>query len=92
MPQIGLTYHHKEDDTTPYWDEATTYRFSSQAMEALESATTELHGMCMTAVEHVLASDSEMERFGVPPHLWSVIRDSWNYNEPALYGVCCCVL
>jgi glutathionylspermidine synthase len=79
----GLTYH--TPDGRPYWDESACYSFTAAEIDRIEEATDALHGMCLEAVEFVLANDL-FDVFGVPPAHRDWVRRSWEADDPSLYG------
>ncbi len=79
---VGLTYHSSEG---AYWREEACYALSQEEVEEVETATAELHAMCLDIVEDVITRD----RFNLLqiPLMWrSAIRDSWEQQQPSLYG------
>jgi glutathionylspermidine synthase len=79
----GLTFHSIDGKT--YWDESVCYEFTAHEIDELERATNELHGMCATAVEHVI-EENEFARLKIPQDYVRLITDSWNREELSLYG------
>lgn len=69
-----------------YWNEAAYYKFTKTQIEAIETASNELHSMFIEAGEKVIASDSLMEKFGIPKYAWEYIRASWEKDNYSLYG------
>lgn len=79
----GLTYH--TPDGVPYWDESACYVLDSAEVDVIESATNELHQMCLNAVQHVI----DENRFGelhIPEFAAQLIRHAWEREPPAIYG------
>lgn len=79
----GMAYH--TIDGSPYWDESACYRFSAQQVDALESATQELHRMSLEAVREVIRRDL-FDRFRIPREFVRLVIKSWEKEEPSLYG------
>jgi glutathionylspermidine synthase len=79
----GLSYHTISGQS--YWDETAYYSFSSTEIDELESATTELHEMCIRAAEHVI-SNKLYNKLMIPPQAVSLIERSWENDEPSIYG------
>ena len=79
----GLNYH--TIDGQPYWDETAYYSFTSSEVDVLESATAELHEMCIKAAEHVI-NNRLYSRLGIPPLAVPIIERSWEQDEPSIYG------
>ncbi len=83
VEQYGLSFH--TIDGKPYWNEAAAYVFDRKEIEAIESATNELHQMCLAAVEHVITTNT-FHRFAIPASAHPVIRKAWETDPPSLYG------
>ncbi len=79
----GMYYH--TADGVPYWDESVYYEFRAAEVDELEKATYALNDMCLAAVERVLA-ENLLDRFLIPPEFQAYVRDSWELDEPTLYG------
>ncbi len=83
VEEWGLVFHTHQG--RPYWNESAHYAFLADEIEELESATNELHQMCLKAVEFVIRND----RFGqlaVPPDAVPVIKKAWEDEPPSVYG------
>lgn len=83
IERLGLTFHTL--DGKPYWCEEAAYRLESREIEELESATNELHEMCLAAVEHVIG-EACYEQLGIPKAAWEPIAEAWEADPPAIYG------
>ena len=79
----GLLYH--TIDGEPYWDETASYRFDSAEIDLLEDATNDLQERCIAAAQHIIDKDL-FSRLQIPPHAVPLIVDSWERDEPSLYG------
>jgi glutathionylspermidine synthase len=79
----GMSYH--TIDGQSYWDETAYYRFSSSEIDELESATNELHELCIKAAEHVITGRL-YDKMQIPPQAVPLIERSWENDEPSLYG------
>lgn len=79
----GLDYH--TIDARPYWDETAYYSFASSEIDELESATAELHGLCVKAAEHVI-SNKLYSKLMIPPQAIPLIERSWDNDEPSILG------
>lgn len=79
----GMLYH--TIDGEPYWDETACYRFDSQEIDLLEAATNELQERCIEAAQHIIDKDL-FERLQIPRHAIPLIVESWERDEPSLYG------
>ncbi len=70
-----------------YWDESACYAFTLKEIEeGLEDPAQELADMCVDLVADVVASEELLETLAIPPAFWDMVRDSWQRNEPSLYG------
>ncbi|GII87142.1 putative glutathionylspermidine synthase [Sphaerisporangium siamense] len=84
----GLAYHraaHPGHLTRPYWDESVHYSFTMDEVLALESQAEELHGMCLEAVRHVIATGRYRD-FAIPDWVAPEIEASWRRGDPHVYG------
>ncbi|RCG25450.1 glutathionylspermidine synthase family protein [Sphaerisporangium album] len=84
----GLAYHrtaHPEHLTRPYWDEGVHYSFTMDEVLALESQVDELHGMCLEAVDHVIAHGRYRD-FAIPEWAAPEVEASWRRRDPHVYG------
>lgn len=79
----GMNYH--TIDGEAYWDETACYHFSESEIDLLEEATNELQERCIEAVQHIIDKDL-FSRMQIPPHAVPLIVDSWDNDEPSLYG------
>lgn len=79
----GFLFHTTEEG--PYWDETAYYEFNSQQVDTLETATNELHEMCLGAVQNVIDKKRYKELF-IPENAIPLIEKSWNEETPAIYG------
>lgn len=84
LESLGLTWH-THDDGQPYWREDAYYAFSMPEIETLENAVNTLQGMCLKAVEHVLAKN-QFAPFGIPEFMIPLIYGSWERDEVSIYG------
>ncbi len=79
----GLVWHTPDD--VPYWAEGTYYQFERDEIDRIERATTELHGLCLEAVQHVI----DEKRYGelrIPERAIPLIERSWQDEPPSIYG------
>lgn len=83
VEQLGFTYHTHE--TGPYWDEGAYYEFSACEVDRLEAAANALHALCLEAAQ-VVIDRGWWSRLGIPDHAVSTILDSWNRDDPSVYG------
>jgi glutathionylspermidine synthase len=81
----GFTFHAMYGE--PYWDEDTVYEFTlAQVENDIEDPATELHEMCRQAADHIVASEELMERLAIPRAHWDLVAESWQSDQPELYG------
>ena len=81
LESIGLSFHSWDD----YWKEDACYRFTSEEVDELEEATQALHGMCLTAVDHVIKRGL-LDKLAIPRSAHALIAESWERRDPSLYG------
>ncbi len=79
---LGFVYHSVKGG---YWNEAAYYEFTAEEIEEIETATHELHQLCLEAVEHVIKKEL-LYRFQVPPDMYDLVRASWKNKDSSLYG------
>ena len=82
LESVGLTYHSLDG---AYWREDACYVLSEAQVEALETATAELHEMCLAIVDDVIVHD-RFEQLRIPLFCRAAIRSSWERRQPSLYG------
>ncbi len=82
LEEIGFSYHSMDGK---YWDESVCYSFTAEEVDMLESVTAELHEMCIEAAGVIIERDW-FDRLAIPEHARRLIVDSWNRDEPTLYG------
>ena len=70
-------------DGKAYWTEQACYAFTSDEIDELEAATEELHGICLKAVEYVVANKL-WERMRIPPAWGDYIEQVWRRADPTL--------
>jgi glutathionylspermidine synthase len=83
VEKIGFTYHTIDNEV--YWDESGWYEFTLPEIERIETATNVLHAMCLETIECVL-EDDRLDEFDIPPQYHPWIRESWDRDDPTLYG------
>lgn len=79
----GMRYH--TIDGEPYWDETACYRFTADEIDLFERVSNELQERCIEVVQRVIDQDL-FHRLQIPPHAVPLIVDSWERDEPSLYG------
>ncbi|MGK2888602.1 MAG: glutathionylspermidine synthase family protein [Candidatus Malihini olakiniferum] len=82
--EFGFNFHTMYGE--PYWCENAYYQFTLEQIEELETATAELHQMCLQVVEKVVSSDALMIKFCIPKHTWEFVKSSWRSQQPSLYS------
>lgn len=81
----GFTFANMHGE--PYWDETSAYCFSLQEIEdRIEDPSTELHAMCLEAVDHVLGNEELLDKLAIPSEYRDYIAKSWKNGDPSLYG------
>lgn len=82
---VGFNFH--TFDGEPYWDESAYYQFSLQQIEHdLEQPTEELHQMALDLVADIVTSEQQLQQLAIPEQFWQAVRDSWQSQQPHLYG------
>ncbi|MCA0374524.1 MAG: glutathionylspermidine synthase family protein [Gemmatimonadetes bacterium] len=82
VESVGLTWHSNKG---PYWNESAYYSFTLDEVNALEAATTTLHGMFLEAAQHII--DRRLyEQLRIPPFMVPLIEVAWQQEPPSLYG------
>jgi glutathionylspermidine synthase len=80
--ELGFTFHSIDG---VYWDESVAYELTLAQVETLEQASEELHQRYLAAVAWVI-EHQHFEPFDLPTHAIALIVESWQRQEPALYG------
>ncbi len=81
----GFNFHHVDGDL--YWDESVCYGFSLQEIEQdLEAPAQEIADMCLDLVADAVKSEELLTQLAIPRPFWEMVQDSWQRNEPSLYG------
>ena len=81
----GFFFHHIDGEI--YWDESAYYALTLEEIETgLEDPAQDLADMCRDLVADVVNSEELLEALAIPPLFWDMVRDSWQRNEPSLYG------
>lgn len=83
---LGFKLHTMFDK--PYWNEGVHYSFTLEQVEKdLEDPSTELHAMCLQAVEHVVNREELLDQMQIPEAHWDYVLNSWNTERnQTLYG------
>lgn len=69
----------------PYWQENQAYQFNVQQIDTLDDAATELHKLCLQAIDHIIERDY-FHHFGITEPWRELVIRSWQQREPDLYG------
>lgn len=80
---VGLIYHHTEG--RPYWNESAYYSFRAPEIDRIESATNELHEMCLKAAQHII-DNNRFTELAISEAAIPIIKQAWEDEPPALYG------
>lgn len=83
VEETGLLFHHTAEGI--WWNESAYYEFNAGQIDELDEAADELHGLCLSAVQHVIDTDRFSE-LSIPPAAVPLIKKSWQSKEPTLYG------
>ena len=84
VEKVGLTFH-TGDDGAVYWDESACYEFSPRQIDQLETAAGNLMDRCLEAGDAILEFDLA-NRLALEEPWLSLARESWESDEPQLYG------
>ncbi len=84
VAEVGLTFH-TGDDGQIYWDESAYYQFSVRQINQIEAATGNLMDRCLEAGQAILDFGLS-DRLGLDARWLDLIRESWDADEPQLYG------
>jgi glutathionylspermidine synthase len=82
VEELGFGFHSTD---MPYWNETAYYSFKMHEIDEIEKATAELNEMCLAAVQHVI-DYKKYHLFGIPQWVVPYLEDSWNNDEPSIYG------
>ncbi|MDP1964134.1 MAG: glutathionylspermidine synthase family protein, partial [Reyranella sp.] len=83
LDELGFDFYMLEGKA--YWTEQACYAFSSDEIDELDAATEVLHGLCLNAVEHVVANKL-WERMRITPAWGDYIERVWRRGDPTLVG------
>lgn len=82
---VGFNFH--TFDGEPYWDESAYYQFSLQQIEQhLEEPTEELHQMALDLIDDIVNNEQMLQQLAIPRQFWDAVRQSWQNQQPHLYG------
>ena len=81
----GFDFH--TIDGERYWDERAYYAFSLDEIEQkIEAPTGEIDAMCLELVGRAIRNEDYLKRLKIPETFWPLIVESWERDEPSLYG------
>jgi len=83
LEQLGFDYYVM--DGKAYWTEQACYAFTADEIDELEAATEALHGICLKAVEYVVANKL-WQRMRIPPGWGDYIERVWRRADPTICG------
>lgn len=88
VEDLGFRFHTiPNGDLDPtYWDETAAYQFSSEEIDHLDDATTELYARCIDAVEFAVNNTDVLRQLRIPDLFHHAIRKSWDNRDLDLYG------
>ncbi|MEG1615457.1 MAG: glutathionylspermidine synthase family protein [Bacteroidales bacterium] len=79
LADLSFNFHQE------YWVEESYYSFTPEDIERIEQDTNEIYEMCINAVQHVIDKDL-LHLFDIPRPYAELIRESWDADEPSIYG------
>ena len=68
-----------------YWNESACYHFSASEINELEAATNTLQELYIEAAERIIQED-RFSQLCIPPEFAELCRQSWERDDPSLYG------
>jgi glutathionylspermidine synthase len=83
VESFGLTFHTIRDK--PYWNENACYHFKAREIDELETATNEIHALCLELVDHVVRK-RRYDELNIPLCARPLIEASWRKHDKSLYG------
>jgi glutathionylspermidine synthase len=83
VERFGFDFHTL--DGAPYWVEDGCFRFEAEEIDRIEAAGTELHAMCLQAVERI-CTRGEFDRVGLGEQAARLAEASWRRRDPGLLG------
>jgi glutathionylspermidine synthase len=81
--QLGFAF--AEIAGEPYWDEAACYRFTAAEVDVLDDTTAALEALVRQGVEHAIRWHRRAD-LAIPEGAWELAKQSWDKQEPSLYG------
>jgi glutathionylspermidine synthase len=87
LDEIGFQYHSVlSSDNEEYWTEGVAYEFTLGQIEEIESASEELHAMCMETVGDIIESGDYPNEFRLNGVSKSLIEHSWENGDIPVYS------
>jgi len=90
----GFLFHSIDDhgndishmyDKFIYWREDVAYRFTQKQIETIQKATNEVHAMCIEALGQLIKR-GDLSRIFIPSHIQNLVSESFQKQEPHVYG------
>lgn len=81
---MGLLFHTDPVKGT-YWDESAFYEFTAREIDELETATAELHRLCVETAQAVV-QEGRLAELGIPAVAHPLIERTISSDTPSLYG------
>ncbi|HEX4475477.1 MAG TPA: glutathionylspermidine synthase family protein, partial [Polyangiaceae bacterium] len=88
VEEQGLLFHSSGAHASmpfSYWAEGAYYTFDASEIDVIETATAELHDLCLEAVATVI-EEGRYAELGVPALAVPWIERSWDEDPPSVYG------
>jgi glutathionylspermidine synthase len=87
LESYGFEHHSLSSDEEPvdYWNELAYYELTSDEVNRIEFATSQLEAMCLQLVEMVI-DENLFDRLSITPYAADLIRRSWDNFERSIYG------
>ena len=79
----GFAFH--SIDNSPYWNEHAAYQLSEREVFDLELASKNVFKLCLDAVERVIYQN-RFHELKIPEPFAALCRQSWDADDPTLYG------
>lgn len=83
LESIGMNYH--TIDNKPYWNENFYYKIRPEVIDNIESATNELHALCIEYVKNTINS-GDYTGYNFDDNTINLIELSWKNNHENIYG------
>lgn len=83
LEEAGCYFH--TIDGKPYWTEDAAYVFDASEIDAIETATQNLHEMCLDVAAAEI-SKGDFEGYGFPDEVKQLVTESWRRHDAHLFG------